>query len=141
MLACKRTHISSTPPILKYNDVGEVVGCSSPEWLFVFTGMNKYYIEGNTVMGVPIYTDKMYSLLAPEKRPERYIRIRDFEEEISDEKTKDDYLDILFSSIRKLQAEVARLRNSFKYGIVSYTNKNTAMSEIIDDDSIEEEPI
>lgn len=40
-------------------------------------------------------------------------------------------MDILFSAIRKLQSEVARLRNSFNYGIYSYTGKNTAMSRVV----------
>lgn len=38
------------------------------------------------------------------------------------------YLDIMMRSIRALQAEVAKLKNSFEYGIQSYTDENTAMS-------------
>jgi hypothetical protein len=49
------------------------------------------------------------------------------------------YLDVIFSSIRALQAEVTKLRNSFKYGINSYTDKNTNLSSSIDDE--DEEPI
>lgn len=41
------------------------------------------------------------------------------------------YLDILFSAIRSLQSEVAKLRNSFKYGITSFTETNTAMSNVM----------
>lgn len=52
------------------------------------------------------------------------------------------YLDILFSTIRQLQIEVARIRNSFKYGIYSYTGTETAMSGVIDSISDpEEEPL
>lgn len=40
------------------------------------------------------------------------------------------YLDIMMRSIRALQAEVARLKNSFEYGIQSYTDENTAMSAV-----------
>ena len=40
------------------------------------------------------------------------------------------YLDIVFSAIRSLQAEVAKLRNSFKYGINSYTDARTMMAGV-----------
>lgn len=141
-LACKKTHVSKTPPILTYSDSGELNGVTSPEWTFVFaTGTNKYYLEGDLPYGVPVYTEQMYTNLDPKVRPDRYIKIRDFEEEITEEESKDNYLDILFSAIRKLQAEVAKLRNSFKYGINSYTNIDTAVSGIIDDNILDEEPL
>lgn len=38
------------------------------------------------------------------------------------------YLDIMMKAIRSLQAEVARLKNSFDYGIDSYKNERTAKS-------------
>lgn len=40
------------------------------------------------------------------------------------------YLDIMFSAIRQLQAEVNRLKNSFKYGINSYTEDDTSLSAV-----------
>lgn len=36
----------------------------------------------------------------------------------------------MFSAIRALQAEVAKLRNSFKYGMYSYTDTKTAMGAV-----------
>ena len=30
-LACKKTHISQSPPVLQYSDTGEIVGVNSPE--------------------------------------------------------------------------------------------------------------
>jgi hypothetical protein len=43
-------------------------------------------------------------------------------------------IDILFSAVRKLQAEVTKMRNAFKFGMYSYTGTNTAVSELIDND-------
>lgn len=53
------------------------------------------------------------------------------------------YVDIMFSALRSLQSEVAKLRNSFNYGIYSYTGKNTAMSTTLKtyDDVIDDEPL
>lgn len=41
------------------------------------------------------------------------------------------YLDILFNTIRQLQAEVSKIRNTFRYGLYSYTGTDTAMSGIV----------
>ena len=43
------------------------------------------------------------------------------------------YLDIMMRSIRALQSEVARLKNSFEYGIDSYKGEDTAKSKQLDD--------
>ena len=52
------------------------------------------------------------------------------------------YLDILFSTIRQLQVEVARMRNAFKYGMYSYTGSETAMSNVVGEiEEPEEEPL
>lgn len=53
------------------------------------------------------------------------------------------YLDILFSSIKALQSEVAKIRNTFDYGLYSYTGKSTSMSTVMDDlqGSVAEEPL
>jgi len=50
---------------------------------------------------------------------------------------------ILFSALRQLQAEVAMLKNSFKYGINSYKDKDTAFSGVLEDyfTDIEDEPL
>ena len=53
-----------------------------------------------------------------------------------------DYLQILFSAVRKLQAEVARLKNSFYYGLQSEIEGNTTSSNIIaDTEEEEQEPL
>ena len=104
---------------------------------------NKYYKLESTgawtewttgaSVGIPIFTqeyiDKATSL------PEQWISIADKETDLNSRpysreiKQSGTYVDILFSAIRKLQSEVAKLRNSFQYGIYSYTGKNTAMSQ------------
>lgn len=90
--------------------------------------------------GIPIYTKEMYDSL--DYKPSDYIQIPS-ESEMHLNSGNGYYVDILFNAIRSLQAEVARLRNSFKYGINSYTGKDTAMSSIVDDPEgdPEEEPL
>lgn len=90
--------------------------------------------------GVPIFTADALDRMPEEEKPKQYIEIPS-ENELLNTNEGSSYLDILFSTVRKLQAEVARLRNSFKYGINSYNNSNTAMSEIIDNDDVDEEPL
>lgn len=52
------------------------------------------------------------------------------------------YLDILFKSLKALQSEVAKLRNSFRFGINSFQNSNTALSYQLDEiQDVEEEPL
>lgn len=86
--------------------------------------------------GIPIYDQETIDELG-DKLPEKYITIPNKETDLNGSaisreiQNNGTYVDILFSAIRKLQSEVARLRNSFKYGINSYTGTNTAMSEIV----------
>jgi hypothetical protein len=86
-------------------------------------------------------TQAMYDELPAVDKPDPYILIPD-ESDLSETKAGN-YLDILFSAIRKLQAEVARLRNSFNYGIESYTGKDTAMSKVVSEYELQndEEPL
>jgi len=51
------------------------------------------------------------------------------------------YTDILFKAIRSLQHEVAKLKNSFNTGIISYTDEHTASSDVITEDEEAEEPL
>ena len=83
--------------------------------------------------GIPIYTETMYNNLV--SKPQDYIMVRDPQPETKQENAS--YLDTMFQAIRSLQAEVAKLKNSFKYGINSYTETDTAMSATLE--SIPEE--
>ena len=85
--------------------------------------------------GIPIYTeDRVESLPV---RPTDYILIRNqnlnksIENKIYNTSFDGTYMDILFSALRSLQSEVAKLKNSFKYGISSYTETATAMSNVL----------
>ena len=53
------------------------------------------------------------------------------------------YLYIMMNTIRSLQAEVAKLKNAFQYGIHSYNNEVTAKSSILDqyDETLKDEPL
>ena len=53
------------------------------------------------------------------------------------------YLYIMMNTIRTLQAEVAKLKNTFQYGIHSYNNEVTAKSSVLDqyDETLMDEPL
>lgn len=86
--------------------------------------------------GIQIFDQEM--LDAADELPEKYITIANKETDLNGSTTSREiketgtYVDILFSAIRKLQSEVAKLRNSFQYGIYSYTGINTAMSQQVE---------
>lgn len=120
------------------------------------TGIHTYqYINGefirNTIgRGFPIYNNELIEAYGIDPSVDSYISIPD-ESDLEGEVTENNirtsingsYIDILFQSIRQLQAEVARLRNTMKYGLQSYTEKSTAMSTVMDDleNATAEEPI
>jgi hypothetical protein len=81
-------------------------------------------------VGVPILTQEMYDELPDVAKPDPYILIPS-ETDIT-EPREANYLQVLFSAIRSLQAEVTKLRNSFNYGIQSYVGRDTTMSEVVD---------
>ena len=90
--------------------------------------------------GIPIYTREMYDAL--EEKPQDWISIPSETELDTEYGGGGYYVDILFNAIRSLQSEVARLKNSFKYGINSYTGKDTAMSRVSGENDTEpEEPL
>lgn len=82
--------------------------------------------------GIPIYDQELIDKAT--QLPDKYITIANKETDLNNQpfsreiKQSGTYVDILFSAIRKLQSEVARLRNAFQYGLCSYTETNTAMS-------------
>ena len=82
--------------------------------------------------GIPIYDQELIDKTT--QLPDKYITIANKETDLNNQpysreiKQSGTYVDILFSAIRKLQSEVARLRNAFQYGLYSYTETNTAMS-------------
>lgn len=98
--------------------------------------------------GIPIYTTDMLSEL--DEQPTKYIHLKsdaDLDDSINDNTFKTtingNYADILFSALKQLQLEVARLKNSFVYGINSYTGTDTTLSYMQQQytTDIEEEPL
>lgn len=89
----------------------------------------------DTPTGIPTYTQEMVDQL--DKKPDKYIIIPDKETDLNNKPFSNEiipngnYIDILFSALRKLQSEVARLKNAFQYGMYSYTDDNTAMSRAV----------
>lgn len=87
-------------------------------------------------VGIPIFDQELIDQ-NKDKLPEKYITIPNKYKDLSQETFSREiqktgtYVDILFSAIRKLQSEVARLRNAFQYGINSYNGENTAMSAVL----------
>lgn len=85
---------------------------------------------------IPIYDQELIDQIG-EDLPDKYITIPNKESDLNGSTQSREiqktgtYVDILFSAIRKLQSEVARLKNSFTYGINSYTGENTAMSSVV----------
>lgn len=90
--------------------------------------------------GVPIYTSDILSKMPDDEKPKQYIEVPS-EAELYDTKESSNYLNILFSAIRKLQSEVYRLKNSFRYGINSYSGTNTAMSDVVNKNVEDYEPL
>lgn len=87
--------------------------------------------------GIPIYDQEILDQLGDDL-PDKFITIPNkyqdlngspFSREIQSSGT---YVDILFSALRKLQSEVAKMKNAFMYGMYSYTDENTAMSRIVE---------
>ena len=100
--------------------------------------------------GIPIYT-RSYADSLVETDPERYIVIpddSDIENSSVENKTYDTSINgplanILFSAIRQLQSEISKIKNTFNYGIHSYSGTDTAMSRVEYgySEDIEEEPL
>lgn len=95
------------------------------------------------ILGTQMYDeDKVAQLEELGILPDKYVSIPS-EPYLSLPQVQNSYLNIIFSSLRTLQAEVAKLRNSFRYGMYSYTNRETAMSSVVGgyDDVEDTEPL
>jgi hypothetical protein len=101
--------------------------------------------SGGGGIGIPVLTQSMYESLTD--KPDEYVAIDDFHNGVINNNTyatsvNGTYIDVLFSAVRALQSEVARLKNSFYYGIQSYTGTDTASANIIQNETEEEkEPL
>ena len=121
-------------------DEGDLIYVVEEKTVYIYQdGEWKDITVDKETLGIPIYDLSMVQQLEEEgKLPEDYILIPGSSElnlhgSRTSEPDEGTYIDILFSAIRSLQAEVAKLRNSFKYGMFSYTGKETAMSAVMSD--------
>ena len=129
------------------SEVGDIVYVDETGELY--TKLSENYWKSIS-LGIPILTlQQEEDLRDIDRLPDDYISIPDPGElDITTETTEYEstgrgyYLDIIFSTLRALQAEVAKLRNSFNYGINSYTGKDTAMGRVVGGYEIpEQEPL
>lgn len=165
----KLQHTNSDYPIVDSEDVAgglwtvdrvdeldvikqEKIAKLKPGTLAYIKSLNLYYqwTENNWIpakfneAGIPIYTQQMVSPGVSD-----YILIRDPEDtaqvikdNIYETKINGNIVDVLFQAVRALQSEVSKLKNSFKYGITSYTDECTAMSSVMGDiETPDEEPL
>ena len=121
----------------KISEVGDIIYVKSTGELY--TKLDNNFWKPIS-FGIPIFTKQQEDELSDiGKLPDDFISIPDPNElslPINEQTTynstgKGYYLDIIFSTIRALQAEVAKLKNSFTFGINSYTGKDTAMGRIV----------
>ena len=121
-------------------DEGDLIYVTEEKTVYIYQdGEWQDITVDKETLGIPIYDLSMVQQLEEEgKLPEDYILIPGSSElnlhgSRTSEPDDGTYIDILFSAIRSLQAEVAKLRNSFKYGMFSYTGKQTAMSAVMNE--------
>ena len=121
-----------------------------------FNNWKKQGSDGSAISkySLPVMTEEMKNaaLADPQsgfKEDSSYISIDDGSS-LSGETTSNNitavngtYLYIMMNTIRALQAEVAKLKNTFQYGIHSYNNEVTAKSSVLDqyDETLMDEPL
>lgn len=121
----------------QYKKEGLVLLVESNSTLYIYNG-NKWKEFGYND-SIPIYTQTTIDAKG-NQLPDKYISIpedadlhRESQNTTYHLTKNSNYVDILMSSLRALQAEVTKIQNSFKYGLYSYTGSETAMSSIISD--------
>lgn len=119
-----------------YKKPGLVLLVSGNSTLYIYDGTKWKEFGYND--SIPIYTSTTIANKG-NTLPEQYISIPDKNTDLygqtkdkSYQLTRDsNYVDILMASLRALQTEVTKLKNTFNYGIYSYTGKDTAMSSVV----------
>lgn len=117
---------------------------SSAHLAYLINTYSRSVISGDVSGTIPVLDDEMLSSL--ESVPSKYVAVTTADEPYKTVDTSLNtngnyeytakgglYLDIIFKTLRALQDEVTKLRNSFKYGIYSMTGKETAMSGTMND--------
>lgn len=92
--------------------------------------------------GVPAYTRQQIDAIGAENLPSEYMHVPSITDIIGDTiptdndlymvktQAKGSYLESIFSTLRILQAEIEKIKNTFNYGLYSYTGRDTAMSGV-----------
>lgn len=122
-----------------------------PSGIHTYQLIDGKWVRNRVGNGIPIYTQELIEELGINPKEDEYISIPSKDTDLNGSVTdktytttmNGTYVDVLFSAIRALQSEVARLKNSFIYGIESYTGKQTAMSNVAGDyeTDVDEEPL
>lgn len=120
--------------IQNINTPGVLVYVKNEQSLYFCDNTGKWRVVGRSG-SIPLYTQSIINSIGKENLPEQYIVIPDVEDlsgEIKEQQiivqNPGGYLDIIFSALRSLQSEVAKLKNSFNYGINSVDGTQTALN-------------
>lgn len=122
---------------------------NDPSGIHEYQLVDGKWARSRTATGIPIYDQDTLSRygITPES-PDSYISIPNKNSDLGtgeiDHNTYEtsgngNYVDVIFSALRALQTEVAKIKNSFEYGLESYTGTATAMSTILGSYATEEE--
>ena len=109
-----------------------------PSGVHTYQFLGGKWVRNRIGNGIPIYTQELIEELGISPKEDEYISIPSKDTDLNGSVTGNSYttttngtyVDVLFQAIRALQSEVAKLKNSFTYGIESYTGKTTAMSRV-----------
>lgn len=103
--------------------------------------INNAIVKAN---GIPIYTvDKINELNDEGIELDEYIEVPSSDELYATSESGR-YLDIIMQTLKSLQMEVTKIKNTFEYGLCSKTNTDTRMSVVVNDEydsTKEEEPV
>ena len=111
-----------------------VVNDSSSVHTYQYLG--RKWVRNRLGLGIPVLNQELIDQYELNWSKDSYISIGNKNTDPNGNVTQNtytttvngNYIDVLFQAIRALQSEVAKLKNSFNYGIESYTGTQTAMS-------------
>lgn len=119
-----------------YQNKGTLVYVESKSTLYMY---DNGWVALDSPDNIPVYTQAKIDA-NKDKLPDAYLAVpsvTDLNGSVTNNTytvTKNgNYVDVLFSAIRKLQAEITKLKNTFVYGIESYTDTNTGLGAIAGD--------
>ena len=107
-----------------------------PTGIHTYQWLNGMWLRNRIGQGIPIMNQELIDEYGIDPTRDTYISVPDQDTDLDGEvsgnnyatSVNGNYVDVLFRAIRSLQSEVARLKNSFTYGIESYSGTQTAMT-------------